>query len=84
MLELAERLDAMWENTSDAIWFAQGRPELENWRVALDWTLHARGDRRVGQRIAGALDVLPARLTSFGCNTQKLRAGIGFARVGGA
>ena len=58
MLELAERLDAMWECTPDAIWFAQGQPELDNWRIALEWTLHSRGDRRVGQRIAGALDVL--------------------------
>ncbi|MBV8530330.1 MAG: tetratricopeptide repeat protein, partial [Candidatus Eremiobacteraeota bacterium] len=58
MLELAERLDATWESTPDPIWFAQARSELQNWRTALEWTLQGRGESRLGQRIAGSLDIV--------------------------
>ncbi len=54
-LTLAEKLGRSWETTSDREWFAQLEPELENFRAALSWSLGARGDVLLGQRLAGAL-----------------------------
>jgi predicted ATPase/transcriptional regulator with XRE-family HTH domain len=52
---LAERFDDAYDTTPDRAWFAQVEPELENFRAALSWTLGARGDLPLGQRLAGAL-----------------------------
>jgi len=54
-LALAEALDAAWETTPDRKWFAQIAPELENFRAALEWSIEAREDVLVGQRLTGAL-----------------------------
>jgi predicted ATPase len=54
-LDLAERLDREFDVTADSLWFTLAEPELENWRVALDWTLAQRGDVVLGQRLTGAL-----------------------------
>ncbi|MFN2459526.1 MAG: tetratricopeptide repeat protein [Candidatus Velthaea sp.] len=55
MAALAERLHAAWETMPEQTWLAQTQPELENWRAALEWALEQRGDVRIGQRLAGAL-----------------------------
>ena len=54
-LDLAERLAQSWETTPDREWFAELEPELENFRAALNWSLNAKGDVLLGQRLAGAL-----------------------------
>lgn len=54
-LALAEKLRKGWETTPDREWFAEMEPELENFRAALSWSLGARGDILLGQRLAGAL-----------------------------
>jgi predicted ATPase/class 3 adenylate cyclase len=54
-LDLAERLEKAYDTTPDAEWFALVEPEIENWRAALEWTLVARNDVLLGQRLAGAL-----------------------------
>ncbi|MEI4861514.1 hypothetical protein Q8G41_28405, partial [Klebsiella pneumoniae] len=53
-LDLAERLAQSWETTPDREWFAELEPELENFRAALNWSLNAKGDVLLGQRLAGA------------------------------
>jgi predicted ATPase len=54
-LDLAEQLDRDFDVTADSLWFTLAEPELENWRVALDWILAQRGDVVLGQRLTGAL-----------------------------
>ena len=54
-LSFAEKLSGSWETTTDSEWFADVEPELENFRAALSWSLGARGDVLLGQRLAGAL-----------------------------
>jgi predicted ATPase/class 3 adenylate cyclase len=54
-LALAERLDQSWETTPDRTWIADAEPDLDNFRSALTWTLRARGDVLLGQRLLGAL-----------------------------
>ncbi len=51
--DLAEHLEAIWHTTPSPQWLARIAPELENWRTALEWALEARGDLRLGQRLAG-------------------------------
>jgi predicted ATPase/transcriptional regulator with XRE-family HTH domain len=52
---MAEELERTFDVTPDHEWYAQAEPELENWRVALEWALKSRGDVVLGQRLAGAL-----------------------------
>jgi predicted ATPase/class 3 adenylate cyclase len=54
-LALAMRFDHFYDSTPDDEWFPHVEPELENWRTALEWTLLARGDVPLGQRLAGEL-----------------------------
>ena len=54
-LERAEQLHEMREETPDRQWLELAGPELDNWRVALQWTLGLRGDVQLGQRLAGSL-----------------------------
>src|SRR5579871_3755921 len=54
-LDLADRLEKAYDTTPDRQWFVQVEPEVENWRAALEWTLTARHDELLGQRLAGAL-----------------------------
>lgn len=54
-LALARRFEHSYDRTRDDDWFPQVEPELENWRIALEWTLAARGDVLLGQRLAGEL-----------------------------
>ncbi|HEY6326648.1 MAG TPA: tetratricopeptide repeat protein [Candidatus Cybelea sp.] len=54
-LDLADRLEKAYDTTADDEWFVQVEPEIENWRAALEWTLTARHDALLGQRLAAAL-----------------------------
>ena len=71
-LSLAEQLNDAWETTPDRVWYGKAEPELENFRAALGWALGARGDVLLGQRLAGALDVMWRYLPAEG--RQWLRA----------
>jgi predicted ATPase/transcriptional regulator with XRE-family HTH domain len=53
--DFAELLRRAWDTTPDRPWISKAEEELENWRVALEWALGARGDVELGQRLAGAL-----------------------------
>ncbi|MGA7354420.1 MAG: helix-turn-helix domain-containing protein, partial [Candidatus Cybelea sp.] len=55
-LELAEQLERAYNNELEEVFLEQGRQELDNWRAALVWSLGARGDVALGQRLAGQLD----------------------------
>ncbi len=52
---LAERFDARCDDALDSTWLETFEAELENWRTALEWSLAARHDVELGQRLAGAL-----------------------------
>jgi predicted ATPase len=54
-LTLAEQLSNNWETIPDRAWLAQAEPELENFRAALGWTLAARRDVLLGQRLTAEL-----------------------------
>ncbi|HLY02917.1 MAG TPA: adenylate/guanylate cyclase domain-containing protein [Candidatus Cybelea sp.] len=54
-LALAERLDDAFDSTPDREWLSQTEPELENWRVALTWSLGARNEVLLGQRLTAKL-----------------------------
>lgn len=57
-LELADRLEQLYDTEPDDVWRALARDELDNWRTALQWALASGGDVRLGQRLAGALRVV--------------------------
>jgi predicted ATPase/transcriptional regulator with XRE-family HTH domain len=54
-LELAEQLDRAYDTELEDVLREQARQELDNWRAALEWSLNARGDLGLGQRLAGEL-----------------------------
>jgi predicted ATPase len=54
-LDRAEQLQDIREETPDRVWLELAQPEMDNWRVALQWTLAMRGDVALGQRLAGGL-----------------------------
>jgi predicted ATPase/alkylhydroperoxidase/carboxymuconolactone decarboxylase family protein YurZ len=54
-LELAEKLEALWETTPEKAWKLQAEPEMENWRATLRWAFSANGDIALGQRLVAAL-----------------------------
>jgi predicted ATPase len=53
--ELARRLVRDFLVGADTAWFVRTTLELENWRAALEWTLGARRDVTLGQRLAVAM-----------------------------
>jgi predicted ATPase len=53
--EIAEQLNAARDTTADLVWNERTQYELDNWRAALEWTLVARRDVALGQRLAGEL-----------------------------
>jgi predicted ATPase/DNA-binding CsgD family transcriptional regulator len=53
--ELAEELGRLHDVASESEWLARVEPELENFHAALNWTLAARGDIELGQRLASAM-----------------------------
>ncbi len=54
-VDLAERLDREFHAAPNLAWLARVELELENWKAALAWTLEARGDVVLGQRLAPAM-----------------------------
>lgn len=54
-LELAENLDRLYETTPNRAWLLLAEPEVENCRLALEWTLTQHNDVALGQRLAGAM-----------------------------
>jgi predicted ATPase len=58
-LALAEDFDEAWSTTSEMHWRRQVRPEVENWRAALEWSLMGSGDVPLGQRLLTALRRVP-------------------------
>ncbi len=54
-LVLAEQLERAYDTEFEAVLREQARQELDNWRAALEWSLGARGDVALGQRLAGEL-----------------------------
>jgi non-specific serine/threonine protein kinase len=52
---LAERLEADYDAAATDAWHAHAQIEMENFLTALDWTLDARHDIELGQRLAAAL-----------------------------
>ncbi|MGB8910551.1 MAG: helix-turn-helix domain-containing protein [Candidatus Cybelea sp.] len=54
-LKLAEPLDCIFFYKPDEVLQAQSREELDNWRAALQWSLSARRDVLLGQRLVGEL-----------------------------
>jgi non-specific serine/threonine protein kinase len=61
-LELAEEIERAWGTMRERAWLARARPDVENWRAALRWTLERRNDVTMGQRLAGALRLLFGRV----------------------
>ena len=55
-LDLAEQLERAYNNELEEVFLEQARQDLDNWRAALEWSLGARGDVALGQRLAGELD----------------------------
>ncbi len=55
-LELAEQLDRAYDTELEGVWRDKAEQELDNWRAALEWSLGARADVALGQRLAGELD----------------------------
>lgn len=54
-VELAERLERAWDTEIEGVWRELVQQDLDNCRAALEWSLGARGDVTLGQRLAGEL-----------------------------
>jgi tetratricopeptide (TPR) repeat protein len=57
-LSLAEHLDERWSTSPNRTWHAQARSELENWRIAIHWSIGARNDVLLGQQLILALQAV--------------------------
>ncbi len=55
-LDIAERLNRDWYDAPERAWLREARAELDNWRIALAWSLGERRDVRSGRLLAGALE----------------------------
>jgi predicted ATPase len=54
-LNVAQRLDRDWYGAHERTWYQEAAAELDNFRVALNWSLAERRDLRSGRRLAAAL-----------------------------
>jgi tetratricopeptide (TPR) repeat protein len=54
-LEVAKRLDAEWYTANEKAWFHEAEAELDNFRIALSWSLGERNDVENGRILAAAL-----------------------------
>lgn len=54
-LALAEDLETVWSTTPEEQWRRNARPELENWRAALAWSLAGGDELLLGLRLLTAL-----------------------------
>ena len=55
---IAEQFEREWDVRPEQIWFSQAKLEVENWRSVFEWTLGARRDVALGQRLATLRKVL--------------------------
>lgn len=75
-LVLAEQLERAYDAEPDGVWLDLGRNEVDNWRAAMRWSLTARGNVVLGQRLVGGLRVLWEYFTPLeGRRWLRLRAG---------
>ncbi len=54
-LSIADQLDRNWYAANERMWFQDAANELDNFRVALAWSLTERHDLPLGRRLAAAL-----------------------------
>ena len=54
-LEVTQRLDRDWYTAHERIWFQEAEAELDNFRLALKWSLAERHDLQTGRILAAAL-----------------------------
>lgn len=54
-LGVAKRLDAEWYTANEKAWFHEAEAELDNFRIALAWSLGERHDVENGRTLAAAL-----------------------------
>ncbi|MDQ6780637.1 MAG: tetratricopeptide repeat protein, partial [Candidatus Eremiobacteraeota bacterium] len=54
----AQQLNSTWMNTPEPIWIARCRAEIDNIRVALEWSLVQRNNSLLGARLAVDLWIL--------------------------
>jgi tetratricopeptide (TPR) repeat protein len=73
--ELAERFESAFREMPDRDWHASARLELDNWRSALEWSLGARNDVLLGQRLAARLKATWQRF-GFAEGRRWLRLGL--------
>ena len=55
LLRVAQRLDRDWFDAHERSWYREAEAELDNWRVALGWSLAERNDLQSARLLAGAL-----------------------------
>jgi predicted ATPase/DNA-binding XRE family transcriptional regulator len=55
LVAIGDRFAASSRVVSDREWDTLVKPEVDNWRVALDWAFGPDGDALIGQRLAGHL-----------------------------
>jgi hypothetical protein len=65
-MRFAELMEVEFDFAPESAWIEQADIELDNCRAALYWTLDARGDIIVGQRLAGAMGPMWGSLSSAG------------------
>jgi predicted ATPase/DNA-binding winged helix-turn-helix (wHTH) protein len=78
--ERFERAPDAWPRMSDADWHATYLPELDNVRVALDWSFALDGDPAIGIALAGTSGPMWVELSLHGEGRQRLEAAV--ARIG--
>jgi predicted ATPase/DNA-binding winged helix-turn-helix (wHTH) protein len=76
---LVERFDSAydsWQTTPDARWLAIHGPELDNVRIALDWSFGATGAPELGQALAGSAHMLWREQALFSEARQRIGAAV--------
>ncbi|HEY5424971.1 MAG TPA: hypothetical protein VIJ77_00320 [Candidatus Tumulicola sp.] len=54
-LTASQRLDETWYDYNEREWFALAEADVDNYRVALEWSLAQRRDLETGRRLAASL-----------------------------
>jgi len=75
---LATDFERAFREMPDRDWHASARLELDNWRSALEWTLGARNDVGLGQRLAASLKPVWQRF-AFAEGRRWIRLGLELA-----
>ena len=64
--DLAQKAYEEWDSDPRPHWLEHLRPDLDNFRSALDWTLEERNDPHIGARIASSASPIFLRLSLLG------------------